>query len=91
MCKMMPHEYEREIRSLKDRLNHAELKFPQQLIEIENKQIQINFNIQDTLNKLHDDIKNLKEKHGQANPQDTARHQENDKGHKKARKDGQES
>jgi hypothetical protein len=59
---MMPHEYEKEIRSLKDRLYNAELKFHQQLFEIENKQVQINFTIQDTLNKLHDDIQKLKEK-----------------------------
>ncbi len=88
---MMPHEYEREIKLLKDRLIAAELKFHKQLIEVENKQVEINFNLADVMNGLRDDIKKLKEPHGQTNLKNLEGSQEGRKGHKKVAQNGQET
>lgn len=73
---MMPHEYEKEIRSLRAKSDSLSSQMDY---------------LKKFVNSLDEKLKNQKESHGQANSQDTARHQENDKGHKKARKDGQES
>ena len=74
---MMPHEYEKEIRALKEKFNEFrnyclfEISGLHTFIDMQQKQID-----------------KLKELHGQADTQSRERPEERPKGHKKASKDG---
>lgn len=72
---MMPHEYEKEIRALKDKIGSLEFRLGSQ---------------REFIDELGEKIKTLEARHGQAYKESAKGLEERPKGHKKVAKDGQE-